>query len=1650
MTRQFVILCSAQRLPYQDTVDQFAFGLNITAAIGLTPDEGSVTPQEAIALRPWAWAGITHVRVANDASGAGASSIEILHPPSGASIPDVDFPALLTALNETEYNPANECDLDAVTAWPLPETTRVVRNVPMDFATTGRRKRWHASILELSTKSYPIPQKLNLSFIVRIPNTISGTVYIAPVIPDTTLFAAQTMPVGGLLPTADNRVVQWKYDQPTKSGLEVAAYLLPVEIEPARLPSETLIDLKTGWVRDAKQYEEDWRAFLEKRAGEVFDLAERLIDFLRDRMESLRAEPAVLPYLTKATISVMRDLAGTGLLPSINMKTFREGGSGQPAFLDGNTLPDDLLGPDPKNKLNRPQLELLRETERKLFGIDVNVDGDTKWRAFLRANLSQVAGLKILLGGGNDPSTETPQLAEDCLSELEQLHKALLDPQNLHSIVQKQWELIFKDLEPLPSWAVKLREKIIALPSDFDYRRRFALRCLAPAWVALRNQAISNPGADVDLRTLIPALLINHLQARLQLPQTKTPTVDATSYSGFLPECDMRNQKSLQCAPAGGPSPLISCVVADLEQPDPDGKTKLSRLVENLAPASGTLEKTTDIPHGITLQPHLNTALPEETTAFTDVLNHISGVLVFMRVTGGPWRCLNYARANVRNSSFDKNNLITVPTRISYQNDFTQSLITYNNLPLGAKSPLALLPRVAGNGDISPNNGLLNSAVNATPLIEYDYSTDDRARIPALVFGTTSQTYDVAMCTVSASGALPKEISDPDRPWEISPTKLATLDFGSGSPIKKTFNYQRKVPVGEIRNKSLLIPGTDDSTRSNLNLLRLPKIPARVYPRAVELPPFSAAAGATPRILADEMPLLLLAPPSQDKWGVEEAFEFRLRKPATDIETWHRWVNDRNPSNLNCDGNHRNNRVCVLRDYYQTLEKNHALPKNISAHEISIDDPAVNGFYAQLRKFDPNSRRWGEPFATKRIEMRPPLTPASLGDVQSAPARFVCKSSETAEGFQDLPGGTDTQVNCLKGNIYWLCVHATVDGTTAATRFSNVVKFERNVPGVGQLTHPFELLIEVGTSELPSEKELWESLKPKFIAGDRGDRVEVSIETAVNKFIHVHKAELHRQTWYWQGRETRAFPAFSVASTFDPDLLNPVVPASGAGLSDEVRKWEEFEFAARDSLDFSIHDFKRVADSGLAAPTTLPPGSRRWFSYVDQLTPETQSNRSDGTQEKGDLRAHYYRFSAQVISRYEGIFPSSSSPIKQALNPQDLPNELKKWRRLFVHCRRTLPPPLPKVKLILPLTESHLGLDGTRSPGLLVVLDESWYEFGGLGESITAEIELLDDPHNPDPNDPTFQDPCPVSAGNRTRFYFELGPDPIMASTTNVLPQSDSGSTSFSTAKINRIRGPVGHTHDDKDLGALFTATSFIIPAPEILNRTQAGVQRVTDLSWYMCKIRLRRKMLLKDPRNAGPATVMLSEPTEAQWVQYLPEFSLFAGDLTVEKLFIEFVDDSKVVIKKSATSIVKPADLSGTVENGNKVLTPVLLLTRGAFNASGEPNDEVYVGMCWPKEGQNFFELLPETSGGTASVAGLRANSDIHFSARVLGVQGVPVLDPATSQFKPMPRPESSKDFCDRLFAYNEQDKTNGKPMSDANRPRVVRISQPIRDQRQ
>src|ERR1044072_3815974 len=106
MAKRFVILCSIQRLPYQDkdavgTEPAYhAFGLNLTAAIGVTSDDcNPVITEEALALRPWMSASIRPSRASTN-DGAKVFTCDAL--PLPGTVPDVDLINLRKRLNDDE------------------------------------------------------------------------------------------------------------------------------------------------------------------------------------------------------------------------------------------------------------------------------------------------------------------------------------------------------------------------------------------------------------------------------------------------------------------------------------------------------------------------------------------------------------------------------------------------------------------------------------------------------------------------------------------------------------------------------------------------------------------------------------------------------------------------------------------------------------------------------------------------------------------------------------------------------------------------------------------------------------------------------------------------------------------------------------------------------------------------------------------------------------------------------------------------------------------------------------------------------------------------------------------------------------------------------------------------------------------------------------------------------------------------------------------------------------------------------------------------------------------------------------------------------------------------------------------------------------
>jgi hypothetical protein len=1630
MAKQFVILCSVQRLPYQDNTDAagpyYAFGLNLSAAIGVDDNATQITSAEAAALRPWLWTAIDNVR-ATTLDGVTSFPCDLIKPQNP---PALDWTRLQTEL-QSEYD-ENEPDLASVVSWRLPVlgTSAVDRRQTLNLNPTAgdRKKPWHATILQLSTYPYPIPQQLNLSFIVKVPQASvtdpAQPLLLAPIIKADVrpagvpkpYFDVDITPTGTPEQVDSRKVYKWTYDHPSANGLAVAAYLKPIVVTDTSAPAPTYIDLATGWVKKVSGgdfYEEDWRAYLESRLGEAFDLSERLIDFLRTSVARLKPmvtppAPEEMPFFERMVICTIRDLAGTGLLPSLN----------------GNTLVDDLLGPDPGKRLSAARLNEIRAVEKTLFDVPANPGPpavgpwDSAWRKFLADSIPELSKLAIL----NPITRDRNRPPEESLADLEQLHKAIMDPKNLHVLVQEQWKQIIPkvntstwDAQSISNWNT-FQEKVSGLTPEFNYRGRLASCALGPIWNAFRSISGAAPTNPLDIRQLLPSLMASHLQARLKLTPEVTQ-VTLADYDKYFPEC--RGDAN---------AALVDRVIVDL-------KETAQRIVDGIIPVAGPSAKTTDIPHPVALQAHLTAMLPPEASALDNVLGQVSGVVVFMRDRQeNTWRCLNYADASVRGSA--QTGPVVVPSRINYQNGLTQSLVTYNNVPLAAQSPLAAI-------STSNNNTTVKPAVvkdNKPPLIKYDYfknpivPNDPRTKIKALVFrdpASNAGKYDAVMCTVSTSGALPRELTVQNNPWTIDQGKLASLNFPNPDDLFRSFSYVRKVRIGQMRSKSDIQPGQRLEPVGKNNPLHLPLIPDMVRPIAHELPAVSDQGGA-PQILIDQFPLLLLVPDNAAYSNCASSFSFQIRKPATDVETWHRWANEGSAN--------KPWRAGVLADYYRKSEANRNLASNLARTDISFDDPAVKDFYVSVQRVNSDGTLTHIQNSPRRITIPAPALTNSMLDVQSAPLQVICKGNETGTASLVESAGAVT-INGIAGEVYWTRVHGTI-ASADKPRFAGVVSQEFPTESGGSLlSQPMGVIIEVATKELPSAGEVWTGLTPEFRLDDglSGDHVQLSIRSNDTLFRNVYRAELQRQSWYWRGRETRLFPATNAQpkNFVNADLLNSEATSGPPGLSQKIRDWEGFEFAGREPTDFTILDFE-------ASQTTAPIGGKKeWFAYVEQLTapkgkPElseqTNQEASDRSGEKGNLRASYYRFSSVVYSRYEGVIADPNARFRQALNPDASAAPFGKWRRLFVPCRHREAPPVPHVKLIVPLTDSYLDTDTNRSPGLLVVLDESWHEFGGLGETIVAEVETLADPHNPS----TIPDPCPTGGASGIRTYFEIGPDPILDGRSNPIFQA-SPTGGLSTVSLQNVRGPVGHTHDVVDDGARFTASSFIIPAP-LIKPSGGANPSVTDLSWYMCKVRLQRIVRLKDAESTAPGAVMRSTFTEPQWVQYLPNFSLFADAKTTGDLRVK-LDASGIFLINNGGSVVKASQLSRPNEQSAAVFCILLLLTRIAYDASGRPNQEVYVSVC-QQSGDGWAPFSNDIT--PASLQALIKNQNVRFRARVVELQAVP-SEMANGKPKFPTLPGTSKELFDRLFAF----KQGTDFINDLDRMRVVRISQPIKDSR-
>ena len=935
----------------------------------------------------------------------------------------------------------------------------------------------------------------------------------------------------------------------------------------------------------------------------------------------------------------------------------------------------------------------------------------------------------------------------------------------------------------------------------------------------------------------------------------------------------------------------------------------------------------TEISQGVTIQvDRLDKFVEGDASDAQDFLRRIAGVGLLMRqaangVPPSPWRCLNLAELRAEKPAAlndEKLKLVyaksLAPYRLTYQNDLRQALVTYNDSPLIAKSPAAKL-----SGDVSLEEELERDGIAR---IEYTpaHKNSDWAKLPPLKFG---QNYDVAAFVIGNSGALPKELANGH------PAKLldSTVGFQPNlDQYSRRLKYLRRVRVARPRFAQF-----DRIGKVGKFEIQLPRIPDQVLPLAGELKlkrdsisgiplpdpsedmTFDNNDPTKPVINASiqHLPLLLL--PYRKGNKLQEEFSFGLRKPATDLTTWSRWL----AKDQESDASIAQKREQVWADYHRKAPKEDDRATEDNREDISLDDPAAANFF--VAELVPMRAR---AMAAAKVATVLIKTPSSVGGVdlaQSPPVTVRCKRGELSNIIEE---NGELKVTVGYGEVVELRIYVPVMAKwfddDDLRRFHKLPppkegawkKFQSDF----YLFSPLRMVLEGASNELPSADQLWNAIRPVTI----GSRLAVHFDRGAtnpnNKFDYVAKVDLRRQLWRWQGRPLTEFPALTTAGQGQINDL----PGDGDSPANNAFLWDAEGFGDRGDDDYML----------TSTTINLPVNSQILF--------EDDRNQ--------DRRALYYRFAVRAHSRYRGLLTNNSPefmdssrdalPTIPRLNPRD------RWKRHLMNCRWQDEVPKPQVKFIVPLTESASATGSSKAqlPGLLVVLNETWYEVGGLAETLVAEMQRVANPEAGKPGEPLS--------------YPEFGPDPILT--------GDAWSGGNMTMNVSQ---PLGHTFDTDSDAPLFVASSCVLSLPDL--------PKSVEDKWCFAKINFKRRLTVNGANQVD------SKPTDPYWVQLLPDFSEFSDNFDYENLRLrrESAVSNSVVIVSGKDPAVLPTNpaLAGVNQ-----FTRWLLLTQVIRDMRGRRDQERYVGLYRMQASGVCHPLDEQTQIG----------SDWKLRARIVEVQ--------------------------------------------------------------
>jgi len=386
-----------------------------------------------------------------------------------------------------------------------------------------------------------------------------------------------------------------------------------------------------------------------------------------------------------------------------------------------------------------------------------------------------------------------------------------------------------------------------------------------------------------------------------------------------------------------------------------------------------------------------------------------------------------------------------------------------------------------------------------------------------------------------------------------------------------------------------------------------------------------------------ETPLAVLSPDA-------EVATFKLRPPAADFQTWARWY-DMSLA-LGQDGATAAKRLEVWQDYHAKLPA----PGRTAPPDLVPDDPAVKGVLVEWIPLLAESTD-AQP-AVEFLKVRNLAHPnKTLPHVQAAPWEFQVQQQPvidptTGNAKRLTKSSASKVVAVAKEKELWeLRVYPAVleerfsgnESQPGVRRFHSAFcgaqKYTDADGTIYRLSAPWRLAVEVATRDviqltMADQTKVtprapaavgWEAAVPVFDGRHARVRLNklarptivasaggtLTLDADPWRFRYAAEIRLRRQVWRWRGRSVPPFP-FAAAN---PDAF----PAAGGHEFNTPMLWDTAGFGDRSGID--MLDEVRGVNAGTVAAEL----------FAEDL-------QSDG-------RALYYRFAAQYISRYAGLFP---------------------------------------------------------------------------------------------------------------------------------------------------------------------------------------------------------------------------------------------------------------------------------------------------------------------------------------------------------------------------------------------------------------------------